>query len=368
MRILKYIFLLLLLFFIGLTVFVTTQKGDFDITRSKVIKANRSTIYNFVNDYRNWETFSVWTQEDPNTKFNYPEVTSGKGASFSWNGDTAGNMKTISVKENDSIHQQMIYDDAQSEVFWTFKDTLGATKVSWRTKGKMTAMMKLYTFFKGGVNSIIGDLNEKSLAKLDRTLDYELKTFTIKVDGIVNRPKNFYINQTINSYENKVAKNIKILVPKMIGFFKKNKMTMGGKPFVLYHKINGDIVNFSVCIPTLDSIYVMPGSDVNTGKTEAMTALKTTLTGDYSHLKEAKKKAIEYIQKNNLNQNSYLPTVEVYSKTIQDVKFPSKWITELYIPVYPKAAVNRPVNSRPKDSTAAVQTPINNTPTEVPSN
>ncbi len=84
--------------------------------------------------------------------------------------------------------------------------------------------------------------------------------------------------------------------------------------------------------------------------------------------KEAKKKAIAYIQNNNLNQNSYLPTVEVYSKTIQDVKFPSKWITEIYIPVYPKAAVNRPVNSRPKDSTTVAPTPINNVPAQVPSN
>ena len=365
MRILKYIFLLLLLFLIGLTVFVTTQKGDFDITRSKIIKANRATIFNFVNDYRNWETFSSWVEDNPKIKFIYPEATSGKGASYSWTGDNGdGSMKTIAVKENDSIHQQMVYDDAASEVFWTFKDTLGATKVSWRTKGKMTAIMKLYAFFKGGVNTIIGNKNEKSLANLDRTLDYELNTYTVKVDGIVNRPKNFYLNQTINSYEDKVAKNIKILVPKMIRFFEKNKMVMNGKPFILYNKTNKNVVNFSVCIPTKDSIYIMPGSDVNSGKTEAMVALKTTLTGDYSHLKEAKNKAIAYLQKNNLLRNNSNPIVEVYSKTIQDVKFPSKWITEIYIPIYPKAIVNKPVYFKPKDSTATTTS----APVEIPSN
>jgi hypothetical protein len=369
MRILKYIFLLLLLFLIGLTVFVTTQKGDFDITRSKVIKANRTTIYNFVNDYRNWETFGSWVQDDPKMKFIYPGITSGKGASYSWKGDDGeGSMKTIAVKENDSIKQQMVYDDATSEVFWTFKDTLGATKVSWRIKGKMNAMTKLYTFFKGGVNAIIGEMYEKSLVNLDRTLDYELNTFSVKVNGIVNRPKNFYLHQTINSYDDKVTKNIKVLVPKMIRFFEKNKMVMNGKPFVLYNKTNGNIVNFSVCIPTMDSIYIMPGSDLSSGKIEAMTALKTTLTGDYSHLKVARSKAIEYIQKNNLKQNSYYPIVEVYSKTIQDVKFPSKWITELYIPVFPKATVIKPVNYRAKDSASTVQTPSNNSPEEIPVN
>ena len=55
-------------------------------------------------------------------------------------------------------------------------------------------------------------------------------------------------------------------------------------------------------------------------------------------------------------------------KTIQDIKFPSKWITELYIPIYPKAALNKPVNYRPKDSTASIQTPSNIQATEIPSN
>jgi len=260
----------------------------------------------------------------------------------------------------------MMYDESQSEVFWTFKDTLGATKVSWRTKGKLTAMMKIYTFFKGGIDSVIGSVYEKSLVNLDRTLDYEINTYSIKINGIVNRPKNFYINQTINSYEKNVVKNIKIVIPKMIQFFKKNKIVMSGKPFVFYNETNqsNDIVNFSVCIPIKDSIYIMPGSDVSSGKTEAMTALKTTLIGDYSHLKEMKKKAIAYLQKNNLKQNNGNKTIEVYTKTKLDIKNPSKWITELYIPVYPKVVVNKPINSKPKDSTLAIHT--NNPTNEVP--
>lgn len=365
MRILKYLFLLLILFFIGLTVFVSTQKGDYDIIHSKVIKTPRATVYNYVNEFRNWETFASWIQEDAKIKLKYTKISSGKGATFSWKGaDEDGNMKTIDVKENESITQTMVYNESTSKVFWTFKDTLGATKVSWRTKGKMTAMMKLSAFFKGGINTVIETIYEKSLATLDRTLDYEMNTYAIKVDGIVNHPKSFYIGQTINSYEKNVVKNIKILVPNMIHFFIKNKMVMSGKPFVIYNKTgqSSDIVNFSVCIPIKDSIYIMPGSDVDSGKIEAMTALKTTLIGDYSHLKEAKSKAIAYLQKNQLKQNNYYKTLEVYSKTKVDIKNPSKWITELYIPIYPKAIVSKPVNSKPKDSTAIV--PSNSTPIE----
>jgi len=357
MRILKYLFLLLILFFIGLTVFVTTQKGEYDITRSKVIKTPRSSVFNYVNEYRNWETFASWILEDAETKLIFNKISSGKGATYSWKGNEGeGVMKTIDVKENESITQQMVFNDSPSEVFWKFKDTLNGTKVSWRAKGKMTAIMKITSFFKGGLDSVIGVIYDKSLANLDRTLDYEINTYTIKVNGIVNRPKSFYINQTINSYEKNVVKNIKILVPNMIRFFKKNKMVMSGKPFVIYNETlqNNDIVNFSVCIPTKDSIYIMPGSDVNSGKIEATTLLKTTLIGDYSHLKEMKKKAVAYLQKNNLKQNKSNKTIEVYSKTNLDIKNPSKWVTELYIPIYPKAIVSKPTITKPKDSTSTV--------------
>ena len=363
MRILKYLFLLFILFFIGLTVFVTTQKGEYDIIRTKVIKTPRATVFNYVNEYRNWETFVAWSQEDAEMKFKYNKITFGKGASYSWKGNNSeGNIKTLAFVENESIHQKMTYDESPSEVFWTFKDTLGATKVTWRTKGKMTAMMKIYTFFKGGIETI-GAVYEKSLVNLDRTLDYEINMYAIKVNGIVNRPKNFYISQTVNSYEKNVVKNIKIMVPNMIHFFKKNKIVMSGKPFVIYNETNqsSDIVNFSVCIPIKDSIYIMPGSDVNSGKIASITYLKTTLTGDYSHLKEMKKKAISYLQKNNLKQNNSNKVVEVYSKTKLDIKNPSRWITELYLPIYSKPTAIKPTNVRVKDSAS---TTVQAEPTE----
>lgn len=367
MRILKYIFLLLLLFLTGLTVFVTTQKGEYNITQSRVIKTPKTTVYNFVNDFRNWETFTSWAQEDLTMQFIYPQLTSGKGAFYSWKGnDSKGNIQTIACKENKSITQKMIFNDLPSEVFWTFKDSLGATKVSFRSKGKMSIVMKIKAFINGGAENVVGSMFDKSLANLDRTLDYELNTFSIKVNGIVFRQKSYYIDQTINSYENKVVKNIKILIPKMQSFFEKNKMVMHGNPFVIYNTtdIANKIVNFSVCIPIKDSISIMSGSDVSSGKIEAMTAVKTTLTGDYTHLKAAKNKAIDYILKNNLKQNYAIKEVEVYVKTIQDIKNPSKWITELYLPIYPKVVVNQLKVYKPKDSTSTTTATKPIVPTE----
>ena len=171
MRILKYLFLLLLLSLVALSIFIATQKGDFTVERSKIINSPKSAVFNYVNDYKNWEDFGSWAVEDPEMKISYPQNTIGKGGSYSWEGKEGnGDMKTIFVKENDSISQKMNFNGTSSDVFWSFKDTVGGTKVTWKTKGKMSFLFKVYTAFNGGVEKIIGKMYEKSLANLDKTL------------------------------------------------------------------------------------------------------------------------------------------------------------------------------------------------------
>ena len=342
MKILKYIFLLILLAFFALTVFVATQKGDFNVTRSIIIKSPKSTVFNYVNDYRNWETFGSWKKEDPEMKFYYPASTVGIGGSYSWKGnDGDGDMKTIDVKENTSIKQKMNFNGSVSDVYWTFKDTVGGTKVTWNSKGSMNFGFKIFSFFKGGADKVIGNMYEKSLVNLDKTLDYELNTYSIKVVGSVQKLGCFYLRQTITSKISNVPKNLRIMIPKLIHFFKKNKLAMYGKPFVIYHTYDtaNGITKLSVCIPIKEAVFTSEGSDITSGKLYAFQAVKTVLTGDYSHSKEAWKKTFDYISKNNLSQNTSIPYIELYTKNMEQVANPSQWITEIYVPIQAKPTV-----------------------------
>ena len=356
MRILKYILLIVVLFFIGLIVFVATQKADYNITRSKVIKKPRAIIYNFVNDFKNWETFDSRFATDKSIVFNYPELTLGKGASFSWKGDDdEGKLKTNLVKENVTITQDQVLNGENSKVSWQFKDTLGGTKVTWKSSGKLDFKSKVASFFNGGINAFVGNEYERSLENLAKTLDYELKTFSIKENGVVNRKPTFYLKQSVLCREKSIAKNIGIIIPRLEKFFSKNKIDSNGKPFVIYTKYDriNDLVDLSVCIPVKDSIFISKGSDVQSGKLPYYTAIKATLTGDYSHLQKAWNKAYQYGDKKTFIRNANLQIVEVYSKTRSDIKNPSKWITEVYVPVYPKVVATKPVVAKPKDSTEA---------------
>ncbi|HEX8561481.1 MAG TPA: GyrI-like domain-containing protein [Flavobacterium sp.] len=351
MRILKYIFLLIVLALIALTVFVATQKGQFDVTQSRIINSPRTVIFNYVNDYRNWENWSSWKTDDADTQFSYPQATSGKGASFTWKGgDSEGRLETIFVKDNDSISQKMIFNGSPSAISWKFKDTVGGTKVTWHAKGRLDFVSKIYAAAKGGAGTIFNEMFEKSLANLDRTLDYEINTYKVIVAGITQKTGVMYLRQTINSKIDKAPKNIQIMLSKMIFFCKKNKVPTAGKPFIIYHTYNSDagLTRFSICMPIREEIYTSAGSDISFGQLEPFRAVKVTLNGDYSHRSEAWAKAAQFISDNRLERVADFRSLEIFSKGMEEIKSPSKWITDIYIPVRSTAAVPaRPASVRP---------------------
>jgi hypothetical protein len=257
-------------------------------------------------------------------------------------------MKTIFVKENDSIAQKMNYEGTDSNVFWSFKDTVGGTKVTWKTTGKMSFLFKIYTAFNGGVDKVIGGMYEKSLANLDKTLDYEINTYAVKVDGLVKKPETFYLRQTFTSETSKVIKNFRIVAPKIITFCEKNNVPLAGKPFIIYHTydLENGLAKISICVPIKTPIYTSEGSDLLTGKLEAYEAVRTTLTGDYSHITKALDKAKAYRNAKQIVADPSLSHIEVYTTSKTDTKSPSKWVTEIYYPTKP-ILVAKPINVVP---------------------
>jgi ribosome-associated toxin RatA of RatAB toxin-antitoxin module len=341
MRIFKYTLLLLLLVIIGLVVFISTQNSDYSITKSKIVKCSPSNAFNYVSDLKNWEDFVSWNES------NNANFTNLSAKNASWKGENPGKVETLFLKNNDSIAQKISYNEVESELHWNFKKVKNGTEIIVTNKGKMDLMQKLNAFFNGTTSTTLANAFEKSLINLDKNLDYEVNTFAIKQNGIVNFPKTFFIGKTINSSPEKINKNVGILIKEMIDFFNKNDIKINGKPFVIYNAKIDTRVNLSVCMPMKDSVHISPMSDVFASKIEATNAVKTTLTGDYSHLQTAKDSAFAYLNKNKLKQSVIAKPFQVYTNTKLNTKKPSQWITEYYIPIYtkpePKPVVIKPV-------------------------
>lgn len=350
MRILKYILLLISLIAFALVVFIATKDGSYVVSSSRVIKLDKSTLFQYVNDYKNWEDFCSLKEDNAQIKFTFPENTLGVGGAFSWDGGLeSGKMQTIYLKENDSIAQNVTWNGSESKANIIFRDTIGGTKVRWSCKGNQNFTGKFYALFSGGIEKKLTQNFENSLAKLDKVLTNEINTYNISINGLVDVNKIKYLKRRsfskIPDFYTKVQKQL----PLLLKFVEENNVAIIGNPFVAFdsYDIPNNQVKFAIAIPLKEEIFTTPESEFITDSILPYKAVKITLKGDYSHSKEAWDKGIEYIKQNNLEESATGTYQELYTKSRKDIKYPSQWITEIYIPVKAKQ-VQKPVQPKPQ--------------------
>ncbi len=391
MRILKYFFLLFLLASFGLSVFVATQKGDFDVSKSKVINVSLPTAYGYIGNHKNLQFYNAWSKPELKAVYKLSKNTAGVGSFVSWkDSDNEAKLKTIEVTDNKRILQKMTFEGYDSTINWIFKDTIGGTKITYQAKGVLPFGLKVYTFINGGANKVIGNKFEKSLAQIDASIKIAKPQITkpstsqkpitadnydIIVNGLVTKISNYYAYYPINSKISNIDKNFNILVPKIEKFLIKNNIVKTGKPFIIYksYDVVADFSNFWICIPVNKEYLINNDSEILMGKSDSYQALKTTLKGNTTHIEEAYGMIETHISENRLLKDT-LSVLELYTKSSLDTKDFNKWITTVYIPISSKKATVKPasiakkkINSNTVKLYPDTQTPVSEQPkSEIP--
>ncbi|WP_298497154.1 GyrI-like domain-containing protein [uncultured Algibacter sp.] len=338
MKSLKYIFFLILIAIIGLAIYIAVQPNEFEVSRTRAIKAPASVIYNNVIDFKNWEAWSSWVEADPDMKITLPEQTSGIGGSYTWQDkDGVGTMKNIETVTNKSITQQMQFADfPSSDVSWDFTPNEdGITNVTWTISGKdLPFGFKAFATFMGGMEKQIAPHYERSLEKLDSIVQESMKVYTININGETEYGGGFYMYKTTSA----TSANISQIIGKQFGeimtYMAKNNIISNGMPFTIYNEMNAEneSVIMSNAIPVRDRINVNNASEILCGYTPKTKVIKTTLKGNYTNLSEAWEATMDYLTKNNLEQSNLKP-FEIYTNDPGKFPNPADWITEIYIPI-----------------------------------
>jgi len=339
MKFLKYLFFLILIAAIGAIIYVAVQPNTYEFNRSRVIKAPASMLYNKVNDYKAWSDFSPWLEQEPEATLTYGDKTKGVDGNYAWSGEILGegNMKTTAVEPNKSIAQDINFIkpfEASSKINWTFESAPEGTKVTWAMDGKQDFMTKAFTAFMGPIEKTTGPDFERGLFKLDSISQQDMKKYSIKVDGITEHSGGFYVYSTSSCKMRDLSSKIPQMMPKLSAYVKENNITMAGPPYILYHNIDNEngTVMFSCCMPTTARV-ITTGSDVLAGKLNPFNAVKTTLTGNYTNLKEAWEKTLAHISKNNLQKIENGARLESYVTDPSTTPNPANYRTDLYIAV-----------------------------------
>lgn len=330
--------MLLLILVIGVSIYIAVQPNSFEVTRTRTINAPQSVVFNNVIDFKNWESWSSWVEEKPQTIITLADKTEGIGGSYEWEDDDGvGTMKTIATEPMSSINQEMQFGEfPKSDITWDFKpNDDGSTKVTWTISGKdLPFDFKFFSAFMGGMEKQIGPHFERGLTLLDSVVQNEMKVYSIKVNGVTQHSGGYYIYKTASCKLNEFEKNMKQMLPEVGVYAMTNNVTMAGPPFILYHKWDeeNDAAIFSTCVPTNSKI-VTDDAEILTGKLESFSAVKTVLKGNYSNLKEAWETTMKYITDNNLEMIEGGSMLETYLSDPMRELNPAKWVTEIYVEV-----------------------------------
>lgn len=338
MKILKYIFLLLLIVIVIGAIYLATLDGKYDVKRSRLIKAEPELVFNELNDYKNWEDWGPWFEADSTIAVDYPENTIGEGASYSWKSkDGDGMMRTLKVDKPNSLDQEVVFEtpfgDMKTDVYWILEKVEEGTNLTWGMKGEIDFINR---WMVNKMEKSIGQEEERGLELLDEHIQKEIKIYSIDFNGVIEYGGGYYLYTTTSSKIDEIEAKYPVLLLKMYGFVKNNNIRTTSGPFTLYHKYdeeNGTTM-FSVCYPVAEKIITPRGSDVLSGFMESGKYFKTTLNGSYENSDEAWEKAMDEAQ--NLEDYKMIETgepFEVYVNNPHEIPNPADLITEIYIPV-----------------------------------
>lgn len=244
-----------------------------------------------------------------------------------------------------------------------FKKTKKGTLISWELKGRLDFNLKLRSVLQGGVENVLGDKLEEGLNNIDTYLVKELSTYNIKIHGLVNKQATNYIQQIDTCSFADFQKVSKTMLQNMIAFVEKNDIAIIGSPFITHQTWDkkAKTTIFSMCVPVEEKILTTSGSEISGGHFDEFLAVKTTLTGDYSHNIEAWNKTINYINKKKLIKDTEGLNIEVYKISLPKERKPSKWVTEIYIPVKKRVYIPKPKPMEVEEVVGTSETSTTNT-------
>ncbi|WP_298313522.1 GyrI-like domain-containing protein [uncultured Aquimarina sp.] len=343
MKIIKYLFFLLLIIVIGGAVYITITDGKYQAEESRVIDAPDELLFNTINEYKTWEKWGPWMDDSDDMIMEYASQTSGDGASYSWKSETQGDgsMKTVKAAPFTSIDQKITFitpmGESISDVYWKFEKLEGKkTKVTWGMKGEQSFMEKAFWMTQDStLSQSIKPMYQKGLEKLDIFVNEKMKEHSVSVDGITEHRGGYYMYSATASPIADISQKMAQMLPAVTAYVRQNNLPQTGMPLTIYNEFNEEqgTAIYSTGIPVRDEVITPADSNIRCDFLPKQKVVKTTLKGDYANLKEAWEAGYKYINDNGLELSETSSAFEVYRVDPGLQPNPAEWITEIYIPI-----------------------------------
>jgi uncharacterized protein YndB with AHSA1/START domain len=162
---------ILVLGVVGILAYAATRPDTFRVQRTATIKAPPDKIFPLINEFRNWSEWSPYEKKDPAMKRTMGATTSGKGATYAWDGDKnvgEGHMEIVEVAPPSKLVIKLDFlrpFEAHNTAEFTLAPKGETTDVTWAIHGPNLFVGKVMGLFIN-MDRMIGRDFETGLANL----------------------------------------------------------------------------------------------------------------------------------------------------------------------------------------------------------
>jgi uncharacterized protein YndB with AHSA1/START domain len=170
-KIFTIIFALVVVAVAGVLAIAATKPDEIRVARTARISAPPEKIYPLINDFRQWGAWSPYEKKDPAMKRTFGSVTTGKGATYEWDGDGNVGKGRMEITETTSPSKVVIKLDfikpfeGHNTAEFAMKPDGQSTDVTWTMHGPAAFITKIMCVF-FDMDKMIGPDFEAGLASI----------------------------------------------------------------------------------------------------------------------------------------------------------------------------------------------------------
>jgi hypothetical protein len=133
--------------------FAATKPATFRVERAKSIQAPPDKIFELINDFHRWASWSPYEKLDPAMKKTYTGAVSGKGAVYEWAGNRKAGQGRMEITDSSPGSKVTIKLDflkpfeGHNVAEFTLEVIGGSANVTWATYGPQAYILKVMTTF-----------------------------------------------------------------------------------------------------------------------------------------------------------------------------------------------------------------------------
>ncbi len=316
-------------------IWLSTLDGNYDVKRTITVHKSTSDVFELVQDFNKWTTWSPWLCMEPDAKVEVSGTGREVNDNYTWEGKIVGSgiISHTKIVPLDSLLQEIKFIkpfESTSTVYWNFKTINdSSTSVTWGMRGEMPFLLRFMTKM---IEPMVGMDYERGLKMIK---DYAEKGYVaseVSIDGIVETSSFKFIGK-------KTACEMKEVGTSMSADFSDIREWADSKnieyktALSIYHKfdfITGEC-EYTAALPVQTDVSI--GENYYEGEIPIVKALKITFKGDYEHLGNAWAAGMSYMQTNKLEENNEVAPFEVYITDPQKEADERNWVTEVYMPI-----------------------------------